>query len=245
MNKIEKGKARVEKLNSIIANILEQDDEGLSNLQDSGLIKLNGEFDRGHLANAVGMDTETATFRQNKALKQAIKIAETKLRERGIATEEDDNPSAKTTVAVGEENERSFLSWLSNIGTEESPAPVNHFGRLYKKALWSQYSEQPLLEVKRTPAWFNSRDKVRVALEELDVKVVQGSVVILKMDADSISDDMENSMTSALVRKLRVENKELRDKLEAEIEARKEAELRAEQNAMMASQAPTGKMARN
>ena len=120
---------------------------------------------------------------------------------------------------------------------------MNHNNRLYKKALWAVYSEQDLLEVKRTPTWFNSRLNVKEALEELDIKVVQGSVVTKKMDAESISDDMENTMASALVRKLRAEVKELKDKLESEIEARKEAELRAEQNALIASQIPTGKSA--
>jgi len=244
MNKVEKGKARAEKLTAVIDNILSQDNNGLKRLLETGFIEKTGKISRSKLANAVGLNCEPATFRQNNAMKEIINDAEKAIKERDILLYKNEHTVAKTKEVIGIENESHFLAWLTVVGTKETPAPVNHYDRLYKKALWAQYSEQSLLDVKRTPTWFNSRPKVKEALEELDVKVVQGSVITQKMDAESLADDMENSMTSALVSKLRAENKELKEKLECEINARKEAELKAEQNALLASQATTGKMAR-
>ncbi len=80
------------------------------------------------------------------------------------------------------------------------------------------------------------------ALNQLDVKVVQKSVVTIRMEQDSIADDMEDSMTSALIRKLRTEVKALKEQLAAEREARQRAELEAKQNDWQASFVETGKM---
>lgn len=73
------------------------------------------------------------------------------------------------------------------------PAPVSHTGRLYRRSLWAAYSGQALLDVQNCPTWFNRRADVMKALDELDVKVVQSSVVTIRMESDSIADDMEDS----------------------------------------------------
>jgi hypothetical protein len=135
------------------------------------------------------------------------------------------------------------LAWLSTVGTEELPAPTNINDRLFKKALWAFYSEQPLEDVKAAPNWFNSREAVKAALDELDLKAVAEEVTIKKYASESIADDMENSMTSALVRKLRGEIKTLTEKLDSEREMRKEKELELKQYQMLSDQIPSGKMA--
>ena len=148
-----------------------------------------------------------------------------------------------TKQRIGQDNEDSFLAWLEQVGTSHLPAPMNHNDRLYLKALWAIYSEQELLDIKREPSWFRTREKVKKALEELDVKLVRGEVETIKMDAESIIDDMEDTMTNTLVRKLRSEVKELKEKLAAERIARKDAELKAKQNELLAQQVHNGKMA--
>ena len=241
MNKVAKGKARVEKLTSVIDDVLAQDDAGLRSLQESGFITKDGLFSRRALADAIGMDTLPDTFRQNSSMKIKIKDAEEKLKQRKIILIKDCKVG-KTTEEIGKDNENKFLSWLVRVGTKKLPAPINHYNRLYKKALWSEYAEQDLLDIKRIPTWFTSRPNVKEALDALNVKVVKGLVVTRKMDNESIADDLEGSMTSALVRKLRTEVKELREKLDSEVEARKNAELKASQNEILVKQASTGKM---
>lgn len=242
MSKVAKGKARSEKLDAVLKEVLSQDDAGLSRLQKSGMIKKNGMLARKTLADAVGMGTLPDTFRQNKTMKGLIVKAEAKLKQREILIEKEGD-TKKNTEVIGKENEERFLSWLLSVGTDTCPAPMNHYGRLYRKALWAQYTVQSILDVKYTPNWFNSRPVVKDALQELNVKVVQGLVVTEKLDSDSIADDMEDSMTSALVRKLRAENKVLKEKLDSEIEKRKDAELEVKQNEILTQQAITGKMA--
>lgn len=73
-------------------------------------------------------------------------------------------------------------------------------------------------------------------------KVVQSRVVTIHMDSDSITDDMEDTMTLTLVRNLRAEIKTLKEQLAAERETRRKAELEAKQNEWQAQFVPTGKM---
>lgn len=151
-------------------------------------------------------------------------------------------PVGPTKKAIGDLNEAKFLVWLAKVGTESLPAPMSHTGRLYRKAVWATYSGQSIYDVERVPTWFNSRSEVREELNALDVKVVQKSVVTVRMESESIADDLEDTMTSTLVRNLRAEIKTLKEKLAAEREARRKAELDAKQNEWQAQFVPTGKM---
>ena len=236
------GKARVASLETLLQGFLDQEDTTLRQTLKCDLFKKDGTFHLGKLADSIGLDCEQATFRQNKALRERIDAAEAEIRERGLLSEANADPAGPTKQAIGEQNEARFLEWLSKVGTEQIPAPVSHTGRLYRKALWATYSGQALLDVERFPTWFNSRSDVKKALDELDVKVVQSSVVTNRMESDSISDDMEDSMTSTLVRNLRAEIKTLKEQLAAEREARRKAELEAKQNEWQAQFIPTGKM---
>lgn len=242
MNKIEKGKARTKKLATVLSEILSQDDDALRKLHATGLIDNGGKLSRKSIAEAVGLGCVPDTLRQNNAMKTLIKNADKQIQDRCILPTKIQDTTAKTKESIGKENEERFLSWLTSIGTNDNPAPANHNNRLYRKALWAMYSEQELVDVKRTPTWFTSRDNVKSALDELDVKVVQGDVSTLDLSADSITDDMEGSMTSSLVRRLQGEIKDLKEKLHAEKEARKDAELKSKQNKMLAGQVTTGKV---
>jgi hypothetical protein len=242
MDKRAIGKARAEKLDAVLSDLLDQDDNALRNMMKSDLFKKEGTFHLGRLAKLVGLDCEAATFRQNKALREKVDEAHASILARKVLTEAKGEVTSRTKKAIGEQNEVNFLEWLVNVGTVESPAPVSHAGRLYRKALWATYSGQELLDVEGVPTWFNSRAAVKDALNQLDVKVVRKSVVTIQMDADSIADDMECSMTSALIRKLRAEVKALKEKLAAEREARQKAELEAKQNEWQAGFVETGKM---
>lgn len=242
MDKRAIGKARVESLESLLSELLNQDDEVLKKTLDSGLLKYDGTFHLGRLAEMVGFGCEAATFRQNKKLRGKADEALAAIAERRIVPDSPEGGRAPTKQAVGEQNEAKFLEWLSSVGTEKKPAPVSHTGRLYRKALWADYSGQALLYVDRIPTWFNSRPAVKEALNELDVKIVQKSVSTIQMDAESIADDMEDTMTSALIRKLRSKLKAVEEQLVVEREARQKAELAAKQNELLANLVPTGKM---
>ena len=242
MDKRAIGKTRVASLEALLHDLIGQDDATLSQTLKGDLFKKDGTFHLGKLAESIGLDCEQATFRQNKALRERIDVAEAEIRARGLLSGSRTDPVAPTKRAIGDKNEAKFLDWLAMVGTEKIPAPVSHTGRLYRKALWATYSGQALLDVERVPTWFNSRPNVREALNELDVRVVQNSVVTIRMDSDSIADDMEDTMTSALVRKLRAEIKTLKEQLAAEREARRKAELEAKQNEWQAQFVTTGKM---
>lgn len=234
--------ARVASLEALLRDLLGQSDEILKRSLRGTLFKRNGSFHLGKLAELVGLDCEQATFRQNKALRERIEAAEIEIRGRGLHAESSIYAAASTKQAIGKLNEARFLEWLEKVGSEEVPAPVSHNGRLYRKSLWATYSCQALLDITSVPTWFNSRPVVKQALDKLDLKVVQKTVVTISMDSDSIADDMEDSMTSALVRKLRTEVKALKEQLTAERHARERAELAAKQNAWQASLVTTGKM---
>jgi hypothetical protein len=236
------GKARVASLEALLHDLMGQDDTTLSKTLSSNLFKKDGTFHLGKLAESIGHDCEQTTFRQNNNLRERVDVAEAEIRARGLLSKSSIDPVAPTKRAIGDENEAKFLDWLARVGTEQIPAPVSHTRRLYRKALWATYSGQALLDVERVPTWFNSRPKVREALNELDVRVVQNSVVTIRMDSDSIADDMEDTMTSTLVRKLRAEIKTLKEQLAAEREARRKAELEAKQNEWQAQLITTGKM---
>lgn len=236
------GKARVASLEALLHDLIGQDDATLGQALKGDLFKKDGTFHLGKLAESIGLDCEQATFRQNKTLREQIDVAEAEIRARGLLSYPNADPAAQTKRAIGDQNEAKFLDWLAKVGTEQIPAPVSHTGRLYRKALWATYSGQALLDVERFPTWFNSRPDVREALNELDVRVVQSSVVTVRMDSDSIADDMEDTMTSTLVRNLRAEIKTLKEQLAAEREARRKAELDAKQNDWQAQFVPTGKM---
>lgn len=229
-------------LEALLGDLLRLDDKALRQTLANGLFKKDGTFHLGKLAESIGLDCEQATFRQNKALRARIDAAEFEIRGRGLLTENRAAAAAPTNQAIGKLNEARFLEWLATVGSEQVPAPVNHTGRLYRKALWSTYSGQALLDVLRVPTWFQSRSEVKDALNALDVRVVQNGVVTIRLDSDSIADDMEETMTSTLVRNLRAEVKTLKEKLAAEREARRKAELEAKQNEWQAQFVPTGKM---
>ena len=72
------------------------------------------------------------------------------------------------------------------------------------------------------------------------MKVVSGEVTIKKYASESIADDMQNTMTSTLVRKLRGEVKKLTEKLDSEREMRKEKELELKQYQMLSEQISSG-----
>lgn len=243
MDKRAKGKARAKSLENILNDLLSQNNDVLSNTLQNGLLKNDGSFHLSQLAKMIGFDCEAVSFRQNKSLGQQVKDAHAKLKERGLITSSKTNQIGQTKKEIGDKNETLFLLWLKDVGTSELPAPINHNGRLYRKAVWAMFSDQSLLEINRPPNWFNTRPLVKAELEALDVKLVRGEIEAIKMDAESIADDMENSMTSALVRKLRSEVKILKEKLAAERVARKDAELKAKQNELLATQIQTGKMA--
>lgn len=229
-------------LEALLHDLIGQDDATLSQTLKGDLFKKDGTFHLGKLAESTGLDCEQATFRQNKALRERIDVAEAEIRARGLLSESNTDPVAPTKRAIGDQNEARFLDWLAMVGTEQIPAAVSHTGRLYRKALWATYSGQALLDVERVPTRFNSRPNVRDALNELDVRVVQNSVVTIRMDSDSIADDMEDTMTSTLVRNLRAEIKTLKEQLAAEREARRKAELESKQNEWQAQFVTTGKM---
>lgn len=236
------GKARVASLEALLRDLIGQNDTTLRQILKTDLFKKDGTFHLGKLAESIGLDCEQATFRQNKALRERIDAAEAEIRGRGLLSESITDSAGPTKQAIGEQNEVRFLQWLAKVGTEQIPAPVSHTGRLYRKVLWATYSGQALLDVERVPTWFNSRSNVREALDDLDVRVVQNSVVTISMESDSIADDMEETMTSTLVRNLRAEIKTLKEQLVAEREARRKAELEAKQNDWQAQLVPTGKM---
>jgi len=242
MDKRAVGKARVASLEALLHDLNGQDDRTLRQTLDGDLFKKDGTFHLGKLAELIGLDCEQTTFRQNKTLREKVDVAEADIRARGLLPVSNPGQAAPTKRAIGEQNEARFLDWLAKVGTEEIPAPVSHTGRLYRKALWATYSGQALLDVERFPTWFNSRADVKEALNQLDVKVVQSSVVTFRMDSDSIADDMEETMTSTLVRKLRAEIKTLKEQLAVEREARRKAELESKQNDWQARLVPTGKM---
>ncbi len=242
MDKRAIGKARAESLDVVLSDLLDRDDSALGKTLSSDIFKKDGTFHLGKLAELVGLECEAATFRQNKALREKVDQAHARIRGRGILTETKSKRTSQTKHAIGEQNESKFLGWLVNVGTDEVPAPASHTGRLYRKALWATYTCQALLDIDGVPTWFHSRPAVKDALNQLDVKVVQKSVVTIRMEQDSIADDMEDSMTSALIRKLRSEGKALKEQLAAEREARQRAELEAKQNDWQASFVETGKM---
>jgi len=242
MDKRAKGTARVASLETLLKGLLGQDNATLAQTLRGNLFKKDGTFHRGKLAELVGHECVEDSFRQNKALRERVDAAEAEIRARGLVSELVADAVAQTKQTIGEQNEARFLEWLSKVGTENIPAPVSHTGRLYRKALWAHYSGQALLDVQNCPTWFNRRVEVKRALDELDVKVVQNSVVTIHMDSDSIADDMEDTMTSTLVRNLRAEIKTLKEQLAAEREARRKAELDAKQNEWQAQFVSTGKM---
>lgn len=229
-------------LEILLRDLVSQDDTTLRQMLRGDLFKKDGTFHLGKLAESIGLGCEQATFRQNKTLRERIDVVEAAIRVRGLLAACVTDPAVTTKRAVGAQNEARFLEWLAKVGTEIIPAPVSHTGRLYRKALWANYSGQTLLDVERFPTWFNSRAHIKQALNELDLRVVQNSVVTIRMDSDSMADDMEDTMTSTLVRNLRAEIKTLKEKLAAEREARRKAELEAKQNEWQAQFLPTGKM---
>jgi|GEM_PF-5339084 len=211
MNKVELGRKRKESFFSVIKSF-----EGLTHEQirghiAGGIIKKNGEFSKSALANMVGYGTEPATFRQNKDMKASIIMTELLIKEvLGNAAP----GKRKDNTTIGKERDSKFLDWIETVGTE-TPAPVNHAGRLYKKGLWAIYSGQDIADDIKIPTFFYRSDDVKDAIDSLDLSIVNNQVSnTIDMSSESIADDMGDSMTSAAIRKLKQENKALKEKVE-------------------------------
>lgn len=67
MDKRALGKARVASLETLLKGLLGQEDTTLRQALNDDLVKKDGTFHLGRLAESIGLDCVQATFRQNKA----------------------------------------------------------------------------------------------------------------------------------------------------------------------------------
>ena len=92
--------------------------------------------------------------------------------------------------------------------------PIQHNGRLYKKGLWAKYTDQDIELSLNTPNWF-SKEPVKEALDTIDLCILnKDGIHTVDMSHDSISDDIDDSMTSSTIRKQKQKIKQLEEKLE-------------------------------
>ena len=212
MNKIEKGQARQKTLKSILDDVSNWDTSRLLKAIEEGFLKRDGTFSKSKLANQVGFDCKPDNFRQNKKTMQApIQALEKIIKYKLLNEQEVKEPTNK---AKGEIARANFLEYLESVGTINNPVPIQHNGRLYKKGLWAKYTDQDIELSLNTPNWF-SKEPVKEALDTIDLCILnKDGIHTVDMSHDSISDDIDDSMTSSTIRKQKQKIKQLEEKLE-------------------------------
>lgn len=175
-------------------------------------------LNRARLAEAIGHGCETKTFRQHRRLKEALERLEADLRSDGKLRDDSSNKAKVTNQERGKENEGTLIAFIDSKIESQDLWPVDHHGRLYRKALWAEMSGQQLAEVDRIPSWFSARPGCKTALDHIDAMMVRGELSTVDMSSDSAMDEVTNDMTNLLVHKLQGEIKCLQQTLEAERE---------------------------
>ncbi len=158
------------------------------------------------LALAVGYGTTSDTLRQT--LKPIVKAAELKLTEAGHIKVE-----AKSNIEISQENETGLLGFLNERMSEASYNwPVNNRNRLYQRVLWAFYLDMPVAEIKSAPTFFSRNQAIKRIISEIDIQIAKGERKTLNYEAESALEDMETTMTSAAISKLRQQVNEFKRK---------------------------------
>ena len=208
-NKTAIGKLRLDSFTKNVIPLIESlSDEDLKN----NWIKGNG-LNKQKLSERVGHGCKTQTFRQNKALKLVLELLEENLRGSGKLPVTKEKAEKKiTTQEQGKVNQESLIKFIKEKNKNKSPWPVDHRGRLYRRALWSEMSGQQIDEIERIPGWFTSREHCRKLLDDIDASIIRGELPTVDFSSDSAMDEVTSDMTSVMVGNLKRKLKKLQEK---------------------------------
>ncbi|WP_091982415.1 hypothetical protein [Pseudoalteromonas denitrificans] len=208
------GKLRRLKLQDILNSILE-----LSGSDAAGwLDKKKSRIDRSKLAIAVGLRVKPDNLRQS--FKSDIEAAEFKLRQLNVIIND-----PKTNKQIGDENVSRFLCFINErLANDGYEWPVNNKKRLYHKKIWSFFLDQPIEDIKSAPTFFSRNATVKEKLIDIDLMIVKNEVKTICYASETALDEMQETMTSAAISKLRQQVKEVREQLVGEREERKRLE---------------------
>ena len=174
-------------------------------------------LNKAKLAEAVGWDCKTQSFRQNTRLEELFNGLETILEvDNKLEANGGGKPDKTSTQRQGQGNEEALQSFIEGKLQAGTPWPMDHRGTLYRKAVFAEMSEQPIDEVVRLPGWLSSRTGCKLVLDKIDALVIQDELPTEDMSAYSAMDEVTEDMTNPLIRKLQAENKILQLTLEAE-----------------------------
>jgi len=182
------------------------------------LDKKKSRIDRSKLALAVGLRVKPDNLRQS--FKSEIEAAEFKLRQLNVIISD-----SKTNKQIGDENVSHFLRFLEErLATSGYEWPINNKKRLYHKRIWSYFLDQSIEDIKSAPTFFSRNATVKEKLANIDVMIVKNEVKTICYASETALDEMQETMTSAAISKLRQQVKEVREQLVGEREERKRLE---------------------
>ncbi|MGB0835398.1 MAG: hypothetical protein ACPGR2_12830 [Psychrobium sp.] len=208
------GKLRRLKLQDILNSILALPDSDAV----SWLDKNKSRIDRSKLAFAVGLRVKPDNLRQS--FKAEIEAAEFKLRQLKVIVNE-----PKTNKQIGDENASRFLEFIEErLANNSYEWPINNKKRLYHKKIWSFFLDQPIEDLKSAPTFFSRNTTVKEKLADIDVSIANKEVKTVCYASETALDEMQETMTSAAISKLRQQIKEVREQLVGEREERKRLE---------------------
>lgn len=220
----------------------------INNLSNEDLknnwIKGNG-LNKQKLSELVGHGCNTQTFRQNMALKLVLDLLENNLRSCGKLPATKEKAKKKiTTQEQGKTNKEALFEFIKTKRKSKTPWPIDHRGRLYRKALWSEMSGQNIDDIDRIPSWFTSRSDCRELLDSLDSSIIKGELPTVDFKSESAMDEVTTDMTSTMVGNLKRKIKELQEALESERASKSEWMQTAEKLKQREESIPTGKTPR-
>jgi len=208
------GQLRRLKLQEILNGILVSDDAKIIYWLD----KKKSKLDRAKLADAVGLDVKPVNLRQS--FKADIEATELKLRQRHFITSD-----AKTTKQIADDNAKDFLAFLeSRLSNDIYQWPTNNKNRIYHKKIWSFFLDQPIEDIKSAPTFFSKNITVKEKLADIDVMIANNEVKTTSYASETALDEMQDTMTSAAISKLKQQLKDVREQLASEREERKRFE---------------------
>lgn len=208
------GKLRRLKLQDILNSILALPDSDAA----CWLNKKKSRIDRAKLAIAVGLRVKPDNLRQS--FKSEIEAAEFKLRQLNVIVNE-----PRTNKQIGDENVSQFLVFIEErLANNSYEWPVNNKKRLYQKKIWSFFLDHPIEDIKSAPTFFSRNTTVKEKLADIDVLIADNKVKTICYASETALDEMQDTMTSAAISKLRQQIKEVREQLVGEREERKRLE---------------------
>ena len=180
----------------------------------SWLVRDGSRLDRAILATAIGFRCERHNI--NQSFTDLVEAADEKLRKRGF------NIKPQTNKEIGIDNVTRFLTFLKERLLDTNYNwPVTDRKKLYHKRIWQFFLDTPIELIDAAPSWFYSREEVKQQFAYINVLIVEDKIKTLSYASECALDEMQDTMTSQQIVKLRQQLNEKKQELATEREERK------------------------